>query len=147
VKGVILALIAGVLYSVWTVSMGAKRFAAFSAEVTMGYMLIVPTIFNVIKCIQSGSPIFPETPEQWLFIILLSLSPGFLAPIAFCAGVKKIGAGTASMLNTSEPVFAYFAGMAIMGDKLSLNASLGGAVVVVGILLLNISERNKQLTS
>jgi drug/metabolite transporter (DMT)-like permease len=142
-KGIILALIAGVLYSIWAMAMGAKRFAPFSAEVTMGYMLIVPTVCNVIKCLQSGSPLLPETPTQWLFIILLGLTPGFLAPISFCAGVKKLGAGTASMINTSEPVFAYFAGMAIMGDKLSLNASIGGAVVVVGILILNISERNK----
>jgi drug/metabolite transporter (DMT)-like permease len=141
--GIILALIAGVLYAVWAMSMGAKRFAAFSAEVTMGYMLIVPTIANVVKCLISGSPVLPETGEQWLYIVLLGLSPGFIAPIAFCAAVKRIGASTASMINTSEPVFAYFAGMIFMNDKLSFNATFGGLLVVAGLLLLNIMERRK----
>jgi drug/metabolite transporter (DMT)-like permease len=143
IRGILLAIAAGVLYAIWAMSMGAKRFAAFSAEVTMGYMLIVPTLANVVKCLIEGSPILPVTPEQWLYVGLLALSPGFIAPIAFCAAVKLIGASTASMINTSEPVFAYFAGMVLMGDRLSLNATLGGILVVAGLLLLNIMERRK----
>jgi drug/metabolite transporter (DMT)-like permease len=139
--GVIFAIVAGVLYAIWAMSMGAKRFRPFSAEVTMGYMLIVPTAANTIKCALSGLPILPTTGEQWFYIILLGLSPGFIAPIAFCAAVKRIGASMSSMINTSEPVFAYFAGMLLMNDRLSLRATLGGALVVIGLLMLNILER------
>jgi drug/metabolite transporter (DMT)-like permease len=58
--------------------------------------------------------------------------------------VRIIGAGTASIINTSEPVFAYFAGLILMADHLSRNAILGGVLIVVGILLLNISERKRE---
>jgi drug/metabolite transporter (DMT)-like permease len=145
-QGILLAVAAGVFYAIWAMSMGAKRFAPFSAEVTMGYMLIVPTLANVAKCIMEGAPILPQTAEQWLYVGLLALSPGFIAPIAFCAAVKMIGASTASMINTSEPVFAYFAGMILMGDRLSVNATLGGVLVVAGLLLLNIMERRRENT-
>jgi drug/metabolite transporter (DMT)-like permease len=145
IKGVLLACVAGVLYALWAMGMGAKRLSGFSAEVTMGYMLLVPTAANVIKCILAGSPVFPETPEQWLYIVLLALSPGFVAPVAFCAAVKMIGASTASMINTSEPVFAYFAGIVLMSDRISWNATLGGVLIVVGLLLLNITERRRDL--
>jgi drug/metabolite transporter (DMT)-like permease len=141
--GIMLAAAAGILYAVWAMSMGAKRFAPFSAEVTMGYMLIIPTVANAIKCLISGSPLLPVTGEQWLYVTLLGLSPGFIAPIAFCAAIKRIGASISSMINTSEPVFAYFAGMILMGDRLSLNATLGGVLIIAGILLLNIMERRK----
>jgi drug/metabolite transporter (DMT)-like permease len=141
--GIILALIAGSLYAVWALSMGAKSFRGFSAEVMMGYTLLVPTIANAVKCVMSGQAILPDTPEHWMYIIILGLSPGFIAPVAFGTAVRLIGAGTASIINTSEPVFAYFAGLVIMSDRLSWNATLGGALIVVGILFLNISERKK----
>jgi drug/metabolite transporter (DMT)-like permease len=144
--GIIFAVIAGVLYAVWAMSMGAKRFKPFSAEVTMGYMLIIPTVLNVAKCIASGVSPLPETPEQWFYVVALGLSPGFIAPIAFCAAVKRIGASTASMINTSEPVFAYVFGLLIMGDRLSLNATIGGALVVAGLVLLNVMERRTRRT-
>jgi drug/metabolite transporter (DMT)-like permease len=142
-KGVLLALFAGALYAVWTLSMGAKSFRGFSAEVMMGYTLLVPTIANIVKCAASGQSILPQTPEQWLYVVLLGLSPGFIAPVAFSTAVRIIGAGTASIINTSEPVFAYFAGLILMADHLSRNALLGGVLIVVGILLLNISERKR----
>jgi drug/metabolite transporter (DMT)-like permease len=141
--GILFALAAGVLYAVWAMSMGAKRFEPFSAEVTMGYMLIIPTVANMINCVASDSPLLPVTAEQWLYVGLLGLSPGFIAPIAFCAAVKRIGASTASMINTSEPVFAYFAGILLMSDRLSFNATIGGVFIVAGLLLLNIMERKK----
>jgi drug/metabolite transporter (DMT)-like permease len=142
-KGILLAMLAGVLYAVWALSMGAKSFRGFSAEVMMGYTLLVPTVANVVKCAASGQPILPETPEQWVYIVLLGLSPGFIAPVAFSTAIRLIGAGTASIINTSEPVFAYFAGLALMSDHLSGNAMVGGALILVGILFLNISERKK----
>jgi drug/metabolite transporter (DMT)-like permease len=143
-KGILLALLAGALYAVWALSMGAKSFHGSSAEVMMGYTLLVPTFTNAVKCAISGQPLLPDTPEQWLYIVLLGLAPGFIAPVMFSTAIRVIGAGTASIINTSEPVFAYFAGLIIMSDHLSWNATLGGALIVIGILLLNISERKRR---
>jgi uncharacterized membrane protein len=47
------------------------------------------------------------------------------------------------MINTSEPVFAYFAGILLMRDHLSFNATIGGVLIVAGLLLLNITERKR----
>jgi drug/metabolite transporter (DMT)-like permease len=138
--GIIFAIAAGTLYAVWAISMGIRPLRGISAEVMMGYTLLVPTFANLAKCILSGQSPIPETPEQWLYILLLGISPGFIAPIAFSTAVRLIGAGSASMVNTSEPVFAYFAGLILMGDQLSRNAMLGGVLIIAGILLLKISE-------
>lgn len=142
-QGLILALIGGSLYAIWTMAMGAKRLASFSAEAVMGYMLIVPTLANVVKCLLAGEPLLPRTNDQWINILLLALSPGFISPVAFCAAVKRVGAGTASIMNASEPLIAYFAGILLMGDKLSVNATIGGTFIITGILLLNISRRRR----
>jgi drug/metabolite transporter (DMT)-like permease len=142
--GLILALTAGLLYALWAMSMGAKRLSSYSAVVVMGYMMIVPTIANVLKCLMAGEPVFPQTPAQWLYIVLLAFTPGFISPVAFCAAVKRIGAGTASIINTTEPLIAYLAGLLLMGDRLSTGATIGGALIIIGVLLLNISLRKRQ---
>jgi drug/metabolite transporter (DMT)-like permease len=80
---------------------------------------------------------------QLLCIVLLGLAPGFIAPVAFGFAVRAIGAGTAAIINTSEPVFAFFAGLLLMNDHLSWNAMLGGVLVIAGIILLQVKERNE----
>jgi drug/metabolite transporter (DMT)-like permease len=143
IKGILSALLAGLFYAIWALSMGAKPFRGFGAELMMGYTLIIPAVASAVKCVASGQPLFPATPEQWLYIVLLGLGPGFVAPVVFSMAVRIIGAGTASIINTSEPVFAYFAGFVLMSDRLSWNATLGGALIVIGILFLNISEKRR----
>jgi drug/metabolite transporter (DMT)-like permease len=142
-KGIVLALLAGLFYAAWALSMGARSFRGFGAELMMGYTLLFPTVANAVKCVASGQSLIPETPEQWLYVILLGLGPGFIAPVAFSTAVRIIGAGTASIINTSEPVFAYFAGLFLMSDRLSPNATFGGALIIIGILFLNISEKRR----
>lgn len=143
--GIVLAFLAGVFYAAMSMGMGAKRVKNISAEVIMGYVLLVPTIIIVAKCVIEGDPVFPSESWQWFWTIILAIGPGFLASICFCAAVKIIGASTASMINTSEPVFAYFAGILIMSDKITWTATLGGLVVVIVILVLNITERKREL--
>lgn len=140
--GIILALIAGILYSVWAISMGARTFDSFSPEVMMGFSLIIPAICNIVKCIIAGEPVFPETIEQWVYIGLLGISPGFIAPISFSNAIRLIGPSKASIINTSEPVFAFFAGLLIMGDHLSFNAIIGGILIIVGIFILKLKGGN-----
>ncbi|MDR2457789.1 MAG: DMT family transporter [Clostridiales Family XIII bacterium] len=144
IRGILFGIGAGVLYAVWAISMGAKRFDKYSPEVVMAFMLIIPTLSNIISCIVNNYPVFPENFYQWVIVILLALTPGFIAPVAFCAGVKMIGAGTASLINTSEPVIVYIVGMVFMGDKMTTSATFGGILIVLGLILLHFNEmKNK----
>ena len=143
-KGVVLALLAAVFYSMMSMGMGAKRFKPINAEVIMGYTYIVPAVILVAQCLIKGEPVFPSEPDQWMFNMILAVGPGFFAAICFCTAVKLIGASMASMVNTSEPVIAYIAGILIMSDHITWSATLGGAVIVVVILVLNITERKRE---
>lgn len=138
-KGILFALITGILYSVWIMAMGAKRLRPFSPELVSGSMLIMPALINIANCIIAGHPVLPQNPWQWLYVSLLAIFPNFISPVIICAAVKRIGASTVSIINTSEPLVAYFAGMFLMGDRLSLNATLGGCAIILGILILNIN--------
>lgn len=141
--GIIMAFFAGVFYAIMSMGMGAKKISNLSPEVIMGYTMLVPAVALIVKCFIAGEAVFPGEPQQWFWAMILAVGPGFLACVCFCAAIKIIGASTASMINTSEPVVAYFAGILIMSDKISWTATLGGAIVVIVILILNITERNR----
>ncbi|MDR1572599.1 MAG: DMT family transporter [Clostridiales Family XIII bacterium] len=142
--GILMAFAAALTYAMTVMGMGAKKLSGVPAETVTGYLFIVPAVASALRAAAAGQPLLPADTTQAVFIALLGLWAGCFSPIAFCQGVKMIGASTASIANTTEPVIAYFAGALIMSDRISWNASLGGAIVVVAILALNITERRRR---
>lgn len=139
--GVILVLVAAFFYGLYAIGLGEKRTRALDSEVVIGYMLIPPIIFSLIRCIASGEPIFPKTPLQGMFIFLLAFFCMFIAGVCFCKGVKYIGSSNAAIFNTLEPVVAYFAGIILMNDKVSSNAIIGGLLILGAIIYLNLEKK------
>lgn len=139
--GVVLVLIAAFFYGLYAIGLGEKRTRALDSEVVIGYMLIPPITFSFIRCIASGEPILPQTPVQGMYILLLAFLCMFVAAVCFCKAVKYIGSSNAAIFNTLEPVVAYFAGILLMGDKVSSNAIIGGLLILGAIIYLNLEKK------
>jgi drug/metabolite transporter (DMT)-like permease len=141
--GVIIGAGAGVAYSIWTLRMGSPRVKSVGAEAMMGYILMIPVAVTIFRCVFEGDALLPANSGQALCIVFLGVCCGFLAPVFFAVAIKLTGASNASMVDTSEPVVAYFAGIMLMGDVLTGSAVIGGVLTLIGIFLLNMSERRK----
>jgi len=139
--GIILALIAAFSYGLYAIGLGEKRTRALDSEVVIGYMLIPPILFSLARCIASGEPVLPQTPMQGIYIILLAFFCLYVAAVSFAKGVKYIGSSNAAIFNTVEPVVAYFAGIVLMNDKISVNAILGGLLILGAIIYLNLDDK------
>lgn len=139
--GITLVLIAAFFYGLYAIGLGEKRTRALASEVAVGYMLIPPVFFSLIRCIASGEPILPETSEQAMYIFLLAFFCMFVAAVCFAKGVKYIGSSNAAIFNTMEPVVAYFAGILLMSDKVSANAVIGGILILAAIVYLNLENK------
>ncbi len=60
-------------------------------------------------------------------------------PVAlFYTGVKRIGAGTASLLGIGEPFAGVVLGRAVLGESLSALQLLGGALILGSVVLLSL---------
>jgi len=138
--GIVLALTAAFFYGLYAVGLGEKRTRALDSEVVIGYMLIPPIFFSFLRCIVSGDPILPQTSLQGMYVFLLAFFCLFVAAVSFCKGVKHIGASRAAIINTFEPVVAYFAGILLMDDKISSSAILGGILILGAIIFLNLEK-------
>lgn len=143
--GIVLALTAAFFYGLYAIGLGEKRTRALDSEVVIGYMLIPPIFLSLLRCFASGEPILPQTPLQGMYVFLLAFFCLFVAAVSFCKGVKYIGSSKAAIINTFEPVVAYFAGIVLMNDKITFNAILGGLLILGAVIYLNMEKTTNEL--
>ena len=144
--GIILVLVAAFFYGLYAIGLGEKKTRALDSEVVIAYALIPPIFFSLARCIASGEPIFAQTPLQWVYVLLLAFFCLFVAAVCFAKGVKYIGASNAAIFNTLEPVIAYFAGIVLMNDKVTINAVAGGLLILGAVIYLNLEQRKNPIT-
>ncbi len=142
--GILLALAAGICYAIYAISIGGKLTRDLDSVVVIGYVMLIPTILYVFWCWIAGEPTLPATIGQSLYIVFLAVVCTFLAAVCFCKSVQLIGSGDAALINTVEPVIAYFSGLLLMGDVLNPMAILGGLIIITAIFIMNIAGGNKE---
>jgi drug/metabolite transporter (DMT)-like permease len=147
VLGIIFALCGGVCYAIYTTILGGTKAIDIDSTILVGYVLIIPSLFYPIRCFLVGQPLIPASFEQMKYILLVTVLCTFLATLWFCIAVKINGSSTTAIINTIEPVIAYFAGMFLMGDVLAPNSIYGGVLIITAILILNIAEGSKERVS
>jgi len=84
----------------------------------------------------AGGAALPGNAIGWLAIGAIALFGTTVAIAAFLSGVKKIGASQASIISTLEPVITMTIGVAMLGESVSANQLLGGAMVLAAVILL-----------
>jgi drug/metabolite transporter (DMT)-like permease len=69
------------------------------------------------------------------YLAILGTALGF---IWFYEGVQKLGAGRAVQFVNLVPVSGVIFGILLLGEKLSISLFLGGSMVMVGLMLINL---------
>jgi drug/metabolite transporter (DMT)-like permease len=142
--GSLLALGGAFFYALQTLGLGSNRLRNVDAVVITGYMNLFIFMATLLRCLLAGEPLLPQEATPWWPLLTLGVGAAFVAPVAFCLAVKKIGASDTSLTNTSEPVFAYLAGILIMSDRISWNATFGGIMVLSSVVLLNMPGKRRR---
>lgn len=143
--GVIFALACAVCYTFYTIGLSSKKLEQIHSTAMTGYVLAGSAFFNLIRCLISGKPLFTDTASQFAFMFMLSFVCAFAAILLFCTGVKLIGPSNASIINTFEPVFACIFGYLLVDDVITKSMMIGGGLVVIAVLLVNLPEKKEAL--
>jgi drug/metabolite transporter (DMT)-like permease len=78
----------------------------------------------------------PAGTMGWLAVACIAVFSTAVAIVSFLAGVQRIGAARASILSTFEPVVTLGIGFALLGETVSASQLLGGALVLLAVILL-----------
>lgn len=135
--GVLLGLGAGVTYSVYILVadgvVGRIDAWRFSALVTSG-----AAITMTLAGVATGSLALPSG-AGWLWVAAIALVSTVLPVSTFLLGLERVGAPTASIVSTVEPVLTVSLAVLLLGETLGPAQLLGGALVVAAVVALQSS--------
>ena len=123
--------------------------AAWSAYATIGAITTrhgSPLGVTAVACLSGAAMLFPlgflekgyaDVPSwpvfAWLDIAYLVVFATIVGFVLFYWGVRRFGAGTASMVSYLVPIFALVQAVLILGEQPEPLEVIGGAVILAGV--------------
>jgi len=117
-------------YKPWTVLFYALAFAALAWHV----------VYSPFTYLKAGYSL-----AQWGWIFYISIVGTILPFGLFFAGINYIRSTRASITATLEPIFAGFLAFLLLGERLLLLQIIGGCMVIVAIVLLQLQQEHDEL--
>lgn len=139
--GVVFAFICALCYTVYIIELSSDKLEGMHPLVTPAYVLAASAVFNFVRCLISGQPLFTENPVQFGYMLLLAVVCAFIAILCYCVGVRLIGPSNASITNTFEPACACVFGYFLIGDEITLSMIIGGGLIVIAVLLTSLPDK------
>jgi drug/metabolite transporter (DMT)-like permease len=139
--GELLIFLASLLYALHIVGLGAWS----SAEDAVGMALIQCLVIAVV-CGIAAAPGGIELPTRlgdWLSIIYMAVFAGAGALLGQTWAQAHLPPTRTAIIMTMEPVFAAFFAVLLGGESATLRMLLGGAFVLVAMLLVELGPRRK----
>ena len=140
--GIVLTLCAALVHTIYVVA--GTHVAKKSDTLTMITITICGSAFAFIVVSlfgpQSLAPEFPNNTRGWVLIAFFTIFGTILATAAFFAGLKRIGPGVTSMVETFEAVVTIFLGVALLSESITAIQIMGTALVLGSIVVLGWAE-------
>ena len=91
--------------------------------------------FTAAGLVRGGLPL-PRTTDGWTAIAVIAVVATVIPMAALFAGIERVGAPTASIVSTFEPVVTVVLAGLVLGETLSLVEAVGAACVIAAVRLL-----------
>lgn len=138
-RGLFLGLSAGVACAVNVTWIGRVMGGRDSLVIMFHMALVAAVVLSVVVPSTTGFTA-PVTTVGWLGALGVILLQGCSIPLYF-ASIPKIGAETSSIVNNLQPVTSIVAAYLMFGEAMTAAQGLGAAMVIGGILAMQLSNR------
>jgi len=91
--------------------------------------------FTVAGLVHGGLP-HPRTADGWTSVAVIAVVATVVPMVALFAGIERVGAPTASIVSTFEPVVTFVLAGLVLGESLTLVEAAGAACVIAAVRLL-----------
>lgn len=139
--GVALAVVSGFTYAFYIVGVdktGTKNMYYFKLSF---YLCVFTALSAGTFGLATGSlALGAMTPAAWGYSFLVSVFVSVGALALFQLGVRYVGASTAGVLSTLEPITSVILGVLILREELSWAKLVGCIIIILGILMITLSE-------
>jgi drug/metabolite transporter (DMT)-like permease len=136
--GTLLAVAAAAIYSVYII-VGSQVIKHVSVVQSSTVIFAAAGVSSGALMVVNG-PHLPTTSTGWVTIMAIVLIATVLPVVAFLAGLERIGPTNAAMLSTLEPVVTVLLANVWLNETLKPVTWLGGALILIAVVLLTQSE-------
>lgn len=141
--GILLGITAAIVYSIYII-IGAGALKRVSVIQSSTVIFASAGIAAGALMLFNGTH-FPSTHMGWIAILSLVMITTVLPVVAFLGGLQRIGPTTAAMVSTLEPVVTVILGVVWLNETIRPMTLIGGALILVTVLLLTQSELRRKL--
>lgn len=138
--GVTLALGAAVAYAGYILA--ADRTVGTADPILLTAMIITAATLVVGALTAArGGPQLDIAAAGWPAVGAIAVVCTVLPVLAFLLGLQRVGAATASIVSTVEPLVTVLLAMAVFSEHLTAVQAAGGAFVLAAVVLVNARRR------
>lgn len=141
--GTAVLLVAGLVWSVYTLGLRSTRLDPVSAAVAV----CLPSSAALLVAVLTGalpSQLVRGTPPDGallLFAAVQGLGVGVLAGLGYAVAIRELGAPRAATLGALSPVLVAALAGPLLAERVDAPVLAGGALVVVGVLVFHTRPR------
>jgi drug/metabolite transporter (DMT)-like permease len=159
-SGLVLAISAPLFYAAWIIlaarhsgetrsGTGDDSDHPTDALATGALLLTGTALAYGTMALVSRHPVLPSQvpPAAWPGMLGVALVAGFIAPQAFYAGTKRVGAAQAALISTVEPLWTILAAGIVLGEVLTLTQWVGAVLILTGVVLSQTRSRRGEVIS
>ncbi len=143
--GLVLAIVSGVTYAFYIIYIdktGLKNQPVF--KITF-YVALVSTIAMGIYGTITGELVLSSlTPKAWILSAVFSILCTVVALSLLQVGIKLVGASTAAIITTLEPITSIVFGVILLGESLTITKIIACSLIMLGVVVLSLAkDKNK----
>ncbi len=125
--GLACGVLAAALYGAYLLA--SEGLGGESALASSGHMALCAALYFTLLDASSGGLVIPRGAAQWGVVLALVVGPTLLAVPALYAATSRIGAGRASLIATTEPLWTVLLALLFLGEPLRAGVVLGGGLL------------------
>ncbi len=145
--GIFITFVSGLTHAIYVVAAGS--ISKKSDPLTMLTIALTgaASAFVFVSLLGPGSldPKFPTNQQGWLLVSAMAFLITILATALFFAGIKRIGPGVTSMVETFEAVVTIFIGIMFMSETVTAIQILGTVTVLGSIVAIGLAESRAEV--
>jgi DME family drug/metabolite transporter len=145
VAGVLLGLVAGVAYALYSYASSRAIATGHSGRSVMGGMFGLGALALTPVLLALGAPLL-QSAQSIGVASYLAVAPMFVAYLLFGYGLTRMRSSVATTVTLIEPLVATVLAVAIVGERLALPGWIGLALILAGVTVL-ITARQTPTTS
>jgi len=140
VAGVLLGLLAGVAYALYTYASSRAIRSGHSGRGVMGGMFGVGAVGLLPVLVAFGAPLL-QSAQSIGIAVYLAVGPMFVAYLLFGFGLTHMRSSVATTVTLIEPLVATLLAVVVVGERLDPPGWVGLALILIGVTVLITARR------